>query len=119
MQISMEEAVSQKSHKSCQSEQKMNISQDAREMVGVIAGPRAWQDTRERWLERAARALGFTYQRTRAIFYCRARIISAEEWITLNQRVEALKAAERRHQGEMDELRMARGASGPLGPVAR
>lgn len=88
----------QGSHNPCQNEQKMNISHEAREMLSVIAGPRAWSDTRERWIERGARICGFPYPRARSIYYMRAKVTAAE-WVTL-QRFAALKNAEKQY-GEL------------------
>lgn len=83
----------------------MCVRTEARLMVAALAGPREWNDTRESWLARAARSIGLSHARTRNIFYYRARTITAEEWILLTQRIDALKAAQRRHEGESDELR--------------
>jgi len=113
----------ERSHKSCQDEHKMSVATEAREMVAAIAGPRGWQDTRESWLSKAARRLGFSFPRTRSIFYERARVISAEEWIALNETMAALTQRSGARHGELDALTaMARAAdaaslnrTGPLG----
>jgi hypothetical protein len=118
MATMVEAYVCQKSQKLCQGEQKMNVARDARHMVAAIAGERRWGDTRERWLERAARVLGFSYPRTRALFYCKARVIRAEEWIALNQRIDALKAAQRRREDQHHELGTAVRGAGARLPVA-
>lgn len=110
-------------NKSCQDSHKMSVATEAREMVAAIAGPRGWQDTRESWLSKAARRLGFSYPRTRSIFYERARVISAEEWITLNKKLADLTSAATARQGEIDALQalsrtadaVAFDRAGPLG----
>lgn len=64
-------------------------------------------DNRKSWLARVARTLAWKHRRVKALFYLEARIVTADEWRTLNQRLDALKAAERRHQEQTDELREA------------
>jgi hypothetical protein len=64
-------------------------------------------DNRKSWLAKAARTMGWGQRRTKALFYCEARVVTADEWRTLNQRLDALKAAERRHGEQTHELRTA------------
>ena len=64
-------------------------------------------DNRKSWLARVARTLVWKHRRVKALFYCEARVVTADEWRTLNQRLDALKAAERRHQEQTHELREA------------
>ena len=73
------------------------------------AFPPSRQGNRKSWLASVARALGWKHRRVKALFYCEARVITADEWRTLNQRLDALKAAERRHGEQVDELREMRG----------
>ena len=40
-----------------------------RELVAEVAGPRAWTDTRETWLDRAAERSGVTYRTMRSIWH--------------------------------------------------
>jgi hypothetical protein len=40
-----------------------------RELVAAVAGPRAWSDTRQSWLNRAAKRAGLSYRTIRAVFY--------------------------------------------------
>lgn len=40
-----------------------------RELVAAVAGPRQWSDTRESWLNRAARKAGISYRQAKALFY--------------------------------------------------
>lgn len=63
------------------------------------------QGNRKSWLASVARSLGWKHRRVKALFYCEARVVTADEWRTLNQRLDALKAAERRHGEQVDELR--------------
>src|SRR5258706_4890897 len=44
-------------------------SASVRELVAVVAGPRSWSDTRESWLNRAARRAGISFRQTKALFY--------------------------------------------------
>jgi hypothetical protein len=40
-----------------------------RELLATVAGPRQWSDTRESWLNRAARRAGITFRQAKACFY--------------------------------------------------
>lgn len=40
-----------------------------RALIGAVAGPRQWSDTRESWLNRAARRSNLTYRTIKAIWY--------------------------------------------------
>lgn len=71
------------------------------------ACPPQRHDNRKSWLSRVARALDWKPRRVKALFYCEARVVTADEWRTLNQRLDALKAAEQRHQEQSHELREA------------
>jgi hypothetical protein len=85
------------------------VTVEARQMIGAIAGPREWADTRQSWLAKAARRLGFPYARTANIWYGRARLIRAEEWITLNQTIADLNKRAAERQGDIaDAQGMAR-----------
>ena len=85
----MERAVCQKQHKSCRELHRMSVAAEARSMVAAIAGERGWGDTRESWIGKAALRLGFSYPRTRSIFYGRAKL-SADEYIALCRAIEQL-----------------------------
>lgn len=82
----------------------MPIEAEARQLLWAVCPPSIY-DNRKSWLARAARTLGWGQRRTKAIFYCEARTITADEWRTLNSRLDALKAAERRHGETVHELR--------------
>lgn len=40
-----------------------------RELVALVAGPRAWSDTRQSWIARAARRAGISYRQAKSLFY--------------------------------------------------
>lgn len=84
----------------------MSTQSEARALLWAAVPPEIG-DNRKSWLRRASHALGWNPRRVRAIWHCEARVITADEWRTLNQRLDALKAAERRHQEQTDELREA------------
>jgi len=86
------------------------INAQAREMLATVAGQRGWSDTRESWLARAARRLGFGHRRTRAIFYGEARRITAEEWLRLTEEAEALKRSAAERQEALNDLDLLAGA---------
>lgn len=93
---------------------------EAQQMLKEVAGPRAWSDTRQSWLARAARRLGFSYARTSNIYYGRARIIRAEEWIRLNDEAEQLKKSAQQRQEALHDLDLlARAAVAARGEAAR
>lgn len=87
------------------------VTIEARDLVSVVAGPREWGDNRKGWLARAARRLGFSYTRTRSIFYGEARVIRAEEWIRLNEEAEQLKKSARERQEALHDLDLLAGAA--------
>lgn len=68
------------------------IVEDCREMLAFAAGPRGWNDTRESWLQRAARAVGIDYSRAYNIFYGRSRRIEASEYLSIRHKVNELRA---------------------------
>jgi hypothetical protein len=44
-------------------------SSGLRGLLAVVAGPREWTDTRESWLNRAARRAGISFRQAKACFY--------------------------------------------------
>lgn len=100
-------------------ESAVSVQQEARSLLWQVAGPPAIHDNRKSWLAKAARTLGWGSRRTKAIFYLEARTITATEWRTLNDRLDALKAAERRHGEQAHELREAYRMARSGGIVAR
>lgn len=90
---------SDKSSKDCEM-----VTIEASALVATAAGPREWSDNRKSWLARAARRLGFTYSRTRSIYYGEARIIRAEEWIRLNEEADSLKRSAQQRQEALHDL---------------
>jgi hypothetical protein len=77
------------------------VTVEASALVKEVAGPRLLGDNTKSLLARAARRLGFTYTRTRSIYYGEARIIRAEEWIRLNEEAAALNESAKARQGEL------------------
>ena len=86
------------------------ITADARSMLCAVAGNRDWSDTRQSWLAKAARRLGWPYSRTSNIFYGRARLIRAEEWIALNEQFSALTKSAQQRQELLNDLSILAGA---------
>lgn len=84
----------------------MSTQSEARALLWAAVPPEIG-DNRKSWFRRASHALGWNPRRVRAIWHCEARVITADEWKTLNQRLDALKAAERRHQEQFHELQQA------------
>jgi len=80
------------------------VSAQARDLLCAIAGPRGWNDTRQAWLAKAARRLGFGHRRTKAIFYGEARVISADEWCVLQETLAELTRSAAARQGTIHEL---------------
>lgn len=62
------------------------ISAEAARLVREWAGPRQLGDSAKALIVRAARRLGFSYSRTKALYYREARVISAVEMDTLRRR---------------------------------
>jgi len=98
-------------------ESEMNTHAEARALLWAVV-PSRIEDNRKSWLARAARTMGWGERRTRALFYCEARCVTADEWRQLNQRLDQLKAAERRHGESLNELRDAYSTAGARLPVA-
>ena len=95
----------------------MSSQAEARELLWA-AVPQEIGDNRKSWLLRAAHALGWNPRRVRAIWHGEARVITADEWRTLQSRLDALKAAEQRHQEHVHELHQVYRAAGTDRPVA-
>jgi hypothetical protein len=118
MSRNMEKLVSKDVQKSCKESQVVTI--EAQSMLRTIAGPREWSDTRQSWLAKAARRLGWPYARTSNIFYGRARLIRAEEWIRLNEELSTLnKSAQQRGETIHDISILARTTVAPAGEAIR
>jgi hypothetical protein len=75
---------------------------------------------RKSWLATVARALGWKTRRCKALFYCEARVVTADEWRTLNERLDAAKKRERAQGDIRDELRATgRGVESGVPAAAR
>ena len=46
------------------------IAIELRNALIAVGGERGWNETRQRWIERAARAAGISFRTGKAIFYC-------------------------------------------------
>lgn len=91
----------------------METSAEIRTAMWEAFPPRP-ADNRKSWLASVARSLGWNQRRVKALFYCEARVVTADEWRTINARLDAAKKRER----ERDELRTAHRGLGPAVPVA-
>jgi hypothetical protein len=94
----------------------MQVEQQMRAMLWEAVPP-SITDNRKSWLARAARTLGWGQRRTKALFYCEARVVTAEEWKTLNERLNAAKAKERLKAESAYERGLYRGGMGESMPV--
>lgn len=92
--------------KSSQESKRVETSAEIRTAMWAAFPPRP-EHNRKGWLRDVARVLGWKHRRVKALFYCEARVVTADEWRTLNQRLDALKNAERRHEEHAHELRTA------------
>lgn len=66
------------SQKSCGDEVVSQIAVELREGIVELAGERTWAETRERWLDRAARRAGISFRSAYAIFYQQVTVPRAE-----------------------------------------
>lgn len=98
--------------------QSVTVQAEVREMLWRAIPP-AMHDNKKSWFARAAHELGWKPRRVRAFWHCEARVVRAEEWKTLQERIDAVKAAERRHEEQTDELRKTYRDAGARLPVAR
>lgn len=85
-------------------ESRVSVQSEAHQMLWE-AVPRRRGENLKAWFPRAARELGWTARRVRSFWNMEARRVDYAEIATLNQRIEALKAAEARHQREANEIR--------------
>jgi hypothetical protein len=65
----------------------------ANEMLIEVCGPRGWNDTRESWLARGARAIGIKPRRARALFYQEPIKLSADEYLAIARAWESAHAS--------------------------
>lgn len=91
----------------------METSAEVRDAMWRAFPPRP-DHNRKSWLWEVARLLGWRHRRVKALFYREARVVTADEWRTLNARLDAAKNRER----ERDELRALRRGLGADVPVA-
>lgn len=91
----------------------MSTSSEVPNLMWSAFPPRV-TDNRKSWLAGVARSLGWNQRRVKALFYCEARVVTADEWRTLNERLDAAKNREKR----ADELRATYRGLGAGVPVA-
>ena len=114
----MERPVSKNSDKSSKDYEMVTVEASA--LVREVAGPRLLGDNTKTLLARAARRLGFTYSRTRSIYYGDARVIRAEEWIRLNEELAALSKSAQQRQDVINDISiLARAVPPPAREAAR
>ena len=92
----MTEEVSVKSNKPTENPKEiaaMSATARANEMLREVCGPRGWNDTRESWLARGARAIGMSPRRARALFYQEPIRLSADEYLQIERAYTAAHAA--------------------------
>jgi hypothetical protein len=100
----------------------MTIQQQVRSMLWE-AFPFREHDTRGSWFNWIAsssegRSVGWKPRRVRALFRCEARVVTAEEWKLLNERLNAAKEKERQLAEKAHEHRIYRGGMGESMPVS-
>ena len=100
------------SEKSSQESKRVETSAEIRHALWEAFPPRL-TDNRKSWLAGVARSLGWNQRRVKALFYCEARVVTADEWRTLNARLDAAKKREK----HADELRLAYRGLGPAVPL--
>lgn len=83
------------------------IIEDARQIIGLAAGQRDWNDTREAWLSRAARRLGMSYARVRKVWYRRVDDLWASEWLEMTAKAEEIRRQLQEIEAAHADLRMA------------
>jgi len=94
----------------------MSIQQQVRSMLWE-AFPFREHDTKESWFNwistsSEGRSVGWKPRRVRALFRCEARVVTAEEWKILNERLNAAKQRERHMAERAHEHRIYRGGMG-------
>lgn len=88
------------------------IVDEYRDLLAFAAGPRGWNDTRDSWLARGARALGIDFSRARNVWYGKTRRVEASEFLNVKARVEALRERQEANREAMDHV------AGTLAPMA-
>ena len=79
------------------------VAADAQRLIWAIGEP--GPDTNQKGIvAKAARRLGWTFARTSNMYRGRARIISADEWIKLNEEAAEMAQREKARQGALHEL---------------
>lgn len=84
------------------------IAIEMRQAIIALAGERGWCETRQRWLEKAARASGISYRTAKALFYAEMPDPKASIVIAVRQAVEKKSASEGEHAANEFALLEAR-----------
>lgn len=86
-----------------------DIAADMRRFVMLAAGQPTWSDNVKARLARAARVLGITPRRAKALFYGEAKVISASEYFALSAKADEIsrKASAIREHDEQIRLMAA------------
>jgi hypothetical protein len=101
------------------------VSDDLKRFVAVAAGQRAWSDSIESMLWRAAQRLGISQRRAKAFWYREAGGIGADEYLMVRERAQELLERQTAHAAlqaeiaELDRQERARGQRVGTGPNAR
>jgi len=91
MQTSMEPSMDKKREKSdVTADFSARVSDDLKRFVAVAAGQRAWSDSIESMLWRAAQRLGISQRRAKAFWYREAGGIGADEYLMVRERAQEL-----------------------------
>lgn len=93
---------------------RMPIAIEMRDAINALAGERAWNETRERWLERAARRGNVSYRQAKSLFYGegnpRAETVERVRAAVRNRRKENLREAINAYSALKDAIERARSA---------
>jgi hypothetical protein len=87
------------------SERKMQIAEEMKHAVTMLAGERGWHDTRESWLAGAARKAGISYRQAKAFFYGEASNPSSEAVERVRAALKHTSAGAGLHENEIESLR--------------
>jgi hypothetical protein len=80
------------------------IAAEMREGIATLAGDRAWAETRQRWIERAARAAGISYRAAKAMFYGEDHDPSSATVERVRRAVAQRKITEEANRGDTNDI---------------
>ena len=81
------------------------VAADMRRCVMVAAGPPTWADNVKGRLARAARVLGITPRRAKALFYMEAKVIPADEYLRLTRKTDDIRRHAQAIRGHDESIR--------------